>query len=136
MQTVNMLDANSNLSRLVGDYRLSRLSAKARELILVSGHTIWVSAATVGEISIKRSLGRGGMPVSGGLASELLSPGGIPTYRLLAVEPEHAAAIEVLPGHHQDPFDRLLVAQALSEAMCLVTHDGRAARYGEVGFFV
>ena len=106
------------------------MSAKARELILAPDSTIWVSAVTVCEISIKSSLGRGrgGMPVSGKLALEHFRQAG---YRLLAVEPEHAAAVEELPGHHQDPFDRLLVAQALSEGMRLLTHDSMVARYGD-----
>ena len=104
------------------------LSAKARELILAPDSTIWVSAVTVWEISIKSSLGRGDMPVSGKRALEHFRQAG---YRLLAVEPEHAAAVEELPGHHQDPFDRLLVAQALSEGMRLLTHDSMVARYGD-----
>ena len=99
------------------------MSAKARELILAPDSTIWVSAVTVWEISIKSSLGRGrgGMPVSGKLALEHFRQAG---YRLLAVEPEHAAAVE-------EPFDRLLVAQALSEGMRLLTHDSMVARYGD-----
>lgn len=104
------------------------LSEKARELILAPENTIWVSAVTVWEISIKYSLGRGDMPVSGKAALEFFRQA---RYRLLAVEPEHAAAVEGLPGHHQDPFDRLLVAQALAESMCLVTHDGLVARYSD-----
>jgi PIN domain nuclease of toxin-antitoxin system len=104
------------------------LSAKARELILAPKSTIWVSAVTIWEISIKHSLGRGDMPVSGKLALEYFRQA---RYRLLPVEPEHAAAIEGLPAHHQDPFDRLLVAQALTETMQLVTHDGLVARYSD-----
>lgn len=104
------------------------LSAKARELILAPASTVWVSAVTVWEISIKSSLRRGDMPVSGKLALEYFRQAG---YRLLAVEPEHAAAVEELAGHHQDPFDRLLVAQALTEAMRLLTHDSMVARYSD-----
>ena len=88
------------------------LSAKARELIVAPKSTIRVSSVTIWEISIKNSLGRGDMPVSGKLAREYFRQA---RYRLLPVEPEHAAAIEGLPAHHQDPFDRLFVAQALTE---------------------
>ena len=49
-------------------------------------------------------------------------------YRLLAIEPEHGAAIEELPPHHQDPIDRMLIAQALTEPMLLITHDAMVAR--------
>ena len=52
-------------------------------------------------------------------------------YRLLAIEPEHVVAVEALPAHHQDPFDRLLVAQALVEPMRLVTHDRFVALYSD-----
>lgn len=48
-----------------------------------------------------------------------------------AIEPEHAAAIESLPMHHQDHFDRILVAQAQTEPMRLLTHDPLLARYGD-----
>ena len=109
------------------------LSAKARELILAPQNTIWVSAVTIWEISIKHSLGRGDMPVSGTRALEYFRQA---RYRLLPVEPEHSAAIEELPGHHQDPFDRLLVAQALTETMRLVTHDSLVARYSDSFVFI
>jgi PIN domain nuclease of toxin-antitoxin system len=52
-------------------------------------------------------------------------------YRLLAVEAEHAAAVESLDAHHQDPFDRILVAQALVEPMRLMTHDPLVAMYSD-----
>ncbi len=104
------------------------LSTTARELILSPRATIWISVASIWEISIKHSLGRGEMPVSGKDAIRYFRDAG---YQFLAIEPEHAAAIETLPRHHQDPFDRLLVAQALIEPMRLLTHDSNVARYGD-----
>lgn len=104
------------------------LSATARELILSPRATVWISVASIWEISIKHSLGRGEMPVSGKDATRYFRDAG---YQFLAIEPEHAAAIETLPRHHQDPFDRLLVAQALIEPMRLLTHDSNVARYGD-----
>lgn len=104
------------------------LSVKARELILAPRSTIWVSAVSIWEIAIKHSLGRGDIPVSGQAALQYFQQAG---YRFLAVEPEHAAAVEGLPNHHQDPFDRLLVAQALVEPMRLITHDTTLARYND-----
>ena len=68
------------------------------------------------------------MPVSGQDALLYFRQSG---YRVLAVEPEHAAAVESLPAHHQDPFDRLLVAQALTEPMRLMTHDAMVACYSD-----
>ena len=104
------------------------LSATARKLILSPRATVWISVASIWEISIKHSLGRGEMPVSGDDAVRHFRAAG---YQFLAIEPEHAAAIETLPRHHQDPFDRLLVAQALIEPMRLLTHDHTIARYGD-----
>ena len=104
-----------------------RLSAKAREMILSPRAAIWISAASIWEIAIKHSLGRGDMPVSGEDAVRHFRAAG---YQFLPVEPEHAAAIEALPPHHQDPFDRLLAAQAQVEPMHLLTHDPILARYG------
>jgi PIN domain nuclease of toxin-antitoxin system len=105
-----------------------RLSARARELILAPRGVLWISAATVWEIAIKHSLGRGDMPVSGTDAVGYFRAAG---YQFIAIEPEHAVAVEALPPHHQDPFDRLLVAQALTEPMRLLTHDATLARYSD-----
>ena len=52
-------------------------------------------------------------------------------YRLLSVEADHAVAVGELPMHHQDPFDRILVAQALVEPMRLMTHDALVALYSD-----
>jgi PIN domain nuclease of toxin-antitoxin system len=105
-----------------------KLPQKARELIASPKTTVWVSAANVWEIAIKHSLGRGDMPVSGHDAMRYFRDAG---YRFLSVEAEHAVAVEELPGHHQDPFDRILVAQALVEPMRLMTHDPFVARYSD-----
>lgn len=104
------------------------LSRKARELIQSPKATVWVSAANVWEIAIKHALARGDMPVSGKDAASYFKESG---YRFLAIEAEHAAAIEELPDYHQDPFDRILVAQALMEPMRLITHDDIVARYSD-----
>ncbi len=105
-----------------------KLSKKARDLIESPKTTVWVSAANIREISIKHSLGRGDMPVSGRDAMRYFQESG---YRFLPVEAEHAVAVEELPAHHQDPFDRILVAQALVEPMRLMTHDPRVALYSD-----
>jgi len=105
-----------------------RLSAQARELLLAPSAQLWVSAASIWEISIKHSLGRGDMPVSGREALDWFRRSG---YRLLAIAPEHTAEVETLPAHHHDPFDRILIAQALIEPMRLVTHDAQVAAYSQ-----
>lgn len=105
-----------------------RLSQQARDLILSPRATVWVSTASIWEIAIKYSLKRGDMPVSGKDAKRFFEQSG---YRFLSVEAEHATAVETLPLHHQDPFDRMLVAQALIEPMRLLTHDQLVARYSD-----
>lgn len=105
-----------------------RLSPKARQLLTAPRTTVWVSVASLWEIAIKHSLGRGDMPVSAQDALRYFEASG---YRVLAIEAEHAVAVASLPPHHQDPFDRLLVAQALTEPMCLMTHDANVAAYSD-----
>lgn len=105
-----------------------RLSSKARDLIQAPAATVWVSTASIWEIAIKRSLARTDMPVSASDALRYFEESG---YRVLSIAPEHAVAIESLPSHHQDPFDRILVAQAQVEPMRLITHDAALAQYGE-----
>lgn len=68
------------------------------------------------------------MPVSGQDALRYFRDSG---YRRLAIEAEHAAVIAELPPHHQDPFDRRLVAQAMTEPMRLLTHEPIVARYSD-----
>lgn len=105
-----------------------KLGPAAREWILSVKASIWISSATVWEIAIKHGLGRGDMPISGEEAVRYFQAAG---YRFLPIEPEHAAAVETLPKHHQDPFDRMLIAQAIVEPMRLLTHDEVMTRYSD-----
>lgn len=105
-----------------------KLSKKAREWIESPKSSVWISAATVWEIAIKHGLARGDMPVSSQDALRYFRESG---YRFLPVEPEHAAAVEDLSAHHGDPFDRILIAQAIVEPMRLITHDPVMARYSD-----
>jgi PIN domain nuclease of toxin-antitoxin system len=105
-----------------------RLTPRARDLIESPKATVWVSVASLWEIAIKHSLGRGDMPVSSDDALRYFQASG---YQMLGIESEHVIAVEHLPPHHQDPFDRLLVAQSLVEPMRLITHDPLVARYSE-----
>lgn len=106
----------------------TKLPLKAKELIASPKTNVWISAASIWEIAIKHSLGRGDMPISGQDALRYFSESG---YRQLPIEAEHAVAVEGLPAHHSDPFDRILVAQALVEPMRLMTHDAMVALYSD-----
>ncbi|MCQ8894988.1 type II toxin-antitoxin system VapC family toxin [Limnobacter humi] len=103
-----------------------RLPQQARQWIESSRSHIWVSVASLWEIAIKHSLGRGVMPVSASEAKRYFEQAG---YFLLPIEAEHAVAVAELPPIHQDPFDRILVAQALTEPLKLLTHDATVAKY-------
>ena len=118
-----LLDTHVALWALLDD---PRLPERARALIADEDNSLHVSAASVWEISIKHALQRGDMPLSGEAALRWFRRAG---YALLDITPEHAAAVEKLPPHHADPFDRMLVAQALTEPLRLLTRDAAVARY-------
>ena len=101
----------------------AKLSKAARRMIDKS--EIYVSAASIWEISIKTSLGKLDADPSEVLAA--VEPAG---FSLLSISGEHAAAVAKLGPHHKDPFDRLLVAQALAEPMHLLTNDEALGAYG------
>ncbi len=108
-----------------------RLPVPARRLIVDEANDILVSVATIWEIAIKHALACGGpndMPISGERALSFFSDAG---YDLRNVTPAHAAAVERLPPIHDDPFDRVLVAQAQELPLRLLTHDARLGRYSD-----
>jgi len=120
-----LLDTHVALWAITDD---ARLKVRARKLIAAPQSQVWVSVASLWEIAIKHALGRGDMPVSADRASRYFLDSG---YELLAIDAEHVLQLAHLPAHHQDPFDRLIVAQALVEPMKLLTHDKTVARYSD-----
>ncbi len=92
-------------------------------------NAVTMSVASIWEIAIKRSrYGEDLMPVTAAEARDLALGAG---FALLPVNPDHAAAVEHLPPLHGDPFDRIIVAQAMAEPMRLVTSDRMVARYSD-----
>ena len=120
-----LLDTHVALWAIIDSPKLPRT---ARDLIISPKATVWFSSASIWEISIKHGLGRGDMPVSGKDALRYFTESG---YRCLSIEPEHASAVEELPAYHNDPFDRILVAQAIFEPMRLMTHDAVLFQYSD-----
>ena len=115
-----LLDTQIALWALGGHRRLPR---EARRLIDRS--EVFVSAASIWEMAIKSSLGKlDADPIA---VNEALAPSG---FEELAVSNAHAAYVARLPPHHRDPFDRLLVAQSVLEALVFVTTDGQLKPYG------
>jgi PIN domain nuclease of toxin-antitoxin system len=104
-----------------------RLGPAARHLIRSPGTSIWVSAASIWEISIKAALGRLELrePFTEVMPRELERQG----FRPLPITFQHALAVRNLPLHHADPFDRMLITQAQCEDLTLVTSDSRIGDY-------
>lgn len=103
-----------------------RLSDPARALFEDPDNELMFSAASLWEIAIKRGLGRVDFQVDARVLRRGLLDNG---YCELPVTSEHAVAIDALPPIHKDPFDRILVAQALVEGITLVTGDDLVAQY-------
>jgi PIN domain nuclease of toxin-antitoxin system len=103
-----------------------RLSPAARKLLNNPENELLFSAASLWEIAIKRSLGRDDFQVDGRLLRRGLLDNG---YLELPITSEHAVAIDSLPPIHKDPFDRILIAQAISEGILLLTVDPMVAKY-------
>lgn len=121
-----LLDTHIALWAIVED---ARLPYAAKNLIADPANLIWVSTVSIWEIAIKHRLARGDMPISSEEALKYFKASG---YKILPILPEHATFTETLLAIHQDPFDRLLVAQSLYEPMHLITHDGLLKGYGEM----
>jgi len=109
-----LLDTRAALWWLTDEQRLTAAAAAHIDDPTVD---LFVSAVVVWEMSIKRSIGK--LDTPGEIGPALASGGARP----LPVTFEHAAAVEHLPWHHRDPFDRLLVAQAAIEGAAIVSGD-------------
>jgi PIN domain nuclease of toxin-antitoxin system len=116
-----LLDTHAALWFLSGD---ERLSETAKRHLTDESNRVLLSAAVVWEVAIKRSLGKLVVPEE--YLGLLLGAG----VHALPVSIDHAAAVEGLPWHHQDPFDRMLIAQASVEAAALVSRDDALRSYG------
>lgn len=119
-----LLDTHAFLWYSQGD---SRLSATAKALLEDPSHRKLLSAASCWEIAIKAGLGKLklGEPSSSYIPAAM-AKGGI---ELLPITVAHATAVESLPMHHRDPFDRLIVAQAIAEDIPLISADTPLDQY-------
>jgi PIN domain nuclease of toxin-antitoxin system len=120
-----LLDTHAFLWWLGGDRRLSR---KARSAIADEDAVVFVSAASAWEISTKHRIGKlpGVAHIVDDLSGVVLSQ----TFTPLAVTLVHAQRAGSLPGEHRDPFDRMLIAQAQSEGLNLVSNEALFDGFG------
>lgn len=103
-----------------------RLPSAARKALESPDNSLFFSAASLWEITIKNGLRRPDLKVDARLLRRGLLDNG---YEELPITGEHALAVEDLPPIHKDPFDRLLVAQAAIEGLTLMTSDASVAQY-------
>lgn len=118
-----LLDTNIVLFALAGDGRLPAAAATA----IRDATALHVSAASIWEMSIKVALGKLTLDMDRLLA--VLAAAGV---ERLDITHTHARAVLDLPPIHRDPFDRMLVAQALCEPLRLLTADRALAAYGDI----
>jgi len=119
-----LLDTNVLLWGLVAE---EKLNASAQEILKSSSSELYFSAAGSWEIAIKYALGALSLPKP---PSEYIPRAlRIWAVRALDITHEHALSAGELPGHHRDPFDRMLVAQAITERMTLLTTDRALQKY-------
>ena len=103
--------------------RPTELSAAARQALQESNDR-FVSIASMWEIAIKMSLGKLSLPDNLTAALNTIAAVALP------ITPTHIDRVQRLPFHHRDPFDRMLVAQAMEEGLTIVTRDRRVGAYG------
>jgi PIN domain nuclease of toxin-antitoxin system len=106
-----------------------RLPVNVEALVRDAANDVYVSAASIWEISIKFALRKPTAPPFDGRTAVLEFRA--LDFEILSVNADHAAGIDLLPTIHGDPFDRIIAAQALVEPLTLVTHDRRLAAYSE-----
>jgi PIN domain nuclease of toxin-antitoxin system len=104
-----------------------RLRGRVRDVISNPDHDIVVSAASIWEAAIKRAIGK--LSFDTPILLQALRRGHV---RILPITADHALAAADLPRHHEDPFDRMLVAQAANDGLTIITHDRRLQQYGVV----
>lgn len=103
----------------------SRLGQKARNLLANPSNTVIVTVVSLWEITMKWRIGK--HPLAGLPYGRFVRDEGL---ELIPVTPEHIAALEMLPLHHRDPFDHLILAQAKLEQARLMTSDPHMSNYG------
>jgi PIN domain nuclease of toxin-antitoxin system len=116
-----LLDTHALLWWLNND---PELPPKARKAITDPLNIVMVSAVNVWEIVIKKAIGKLEAP------DDLTSALQTSQFEILPIQIEHALQVGKLPSFHADPFDRMLVAQAMVESLTIVTHDNKIKKYG------
>jgi PIN domain nuclease of toxin-antitoxin system len=118
-----LLDTHSFIWFLFGDASLSKKAKSAIEDVKTD---CFLSVASLWEISIKQSIGKLNLKKTDAEIEQALIDNQI---SILPIKIEHTVAIKALPFHHRDPFDRMLIAQALVENCSIITLDSMMSMY-------
>jgi len=119
-----LLDTHAFLWLVTGD---DRLSETARKTFLDPMNRLFFSAASLWEICIKYSLGK--ISLKNGWFQTIQDEMEMNAVQWLPIETAHCEEVTILPFHHRDPFDRMLIAQAITENMHLLSQDSRLSEY-------
>jgi PIN domain nuclease of toxin-antitoxin system len=119
-----LLDTHAFLWALLDE---PRLGAQSRDLITTQASSVLISHVSIWEIASKHALARSDMPLSAAQAIQWAQECG---FELLPLDLPHLLTLEQLPLHHRDPFDRLLVAQSISESLLILSADSAFWAYG------
>lgn len=119
-----LLDTHAFLWLITDD---NRLNERARKTFLNPKNKIYLSAASIWEISIKISLGK--LALKNGWLKIFHKEMKTNSIHFLPIEMNHCAQLTKLPFYHRDPFDRMLIAQAMVEGMHILSCDNRLSEY-------
>ena len=111
---------------MIGESR--SLSAAARRILADEANELFFSPISIAEVAVKRQKNAALMPLSPDDVRFGAEESGV---RELTFDSSHAVALTMLPTHHRDPFDRMLLAQARSSGMRILSHDNRFPAYGD-----
>jgi PIN domain nuclease of toxin-antitoxin system len=103
------------------------LSARASALCMDPENELILSVASLWEMQVKAQLGK--LTLRGSMRSLVEGQQESNRLQLLPIRPEHTYALDDLPFHHKDPFDRIIVAQAKVEGLCVLSHDSIIRKY-------
>ncbi|MDI6745732.1 MAG: type II toxin-antitoxin system VapC family toxin [Rhodocyclaceae bacterium] len=110
-------------------YQPDKLPAALRERLCDANNDVFFSAVSIAEIAIKSSLGRADFPF---LAEEVAQAARDTVFLELPLDIRHTIRLATLTWHHRDPFDRLLIAQAIEEGLRFMTANSLLAAYSDL----
>jgi PIN domain nuclease of toxin-antitoxin system len=119
-----LVDTHTLIFALLHDHRLT---ARAKQLLRSDEHELFFSLVSLWEIAIKIKTGK--LNALGSSVAYIRDEMENYSMHLLPIRYEHILQLETLPAHHSDPFDRLLIAQAITESLPILTHDEKFTLY-------